>query len=150
MKVKELLAAKESPEVAMISGDENVLQAAKEMNARGIGSLVVTEEGETVGIFSERDILRRVVAELRNPEETKVKEVMTSPPIIIHPDDTVDHCQGIMTQRRIRHLPVIDEGKVVGMITSGDIMAQSHRDGQVEIEYLTNYITGSRATVPKL
>jgi signal-transduction protein with cAMP-binding, CBS, and nucleotidyltransferase domain len=147
MKVRELLEKKGNQVIASIGCHDSVLEAAKLMNEKRIGAVVVVEDDNVVGIFSERDVLRRVVAELRDPAATEVCDVMTSPCIIVHPDENLDDCQSIITQKRIRHLPVVDDGQLIGMITPGDIMAQNHRDHKVEIEYLHSYIYGARSVM---
>lgn len=151
MKVREVLEKKQQDHVTAVSRDATALDAAKLMNQRKIGSVVVTQGDEVIGIFTERDILRRVVAELRDPAETLVGDVMTAPCIVVEPEDTLESCQGIVTQNRVRHLPVVEDGKLIGMITAGDIMAQSYKNGQVEIHYLQTYLYGSSSSeVPKL
>ncbi len=140
--VREILEAKQNQEVATIAHDKNVLEAAQMMNERRIGSLVVKEGNEVVGIFTERDVLRRVVAELRDPNKTYVKDVMTAPCVIAKPEEEIEKCQLVMTQMRIRHLPVLKGGQLVGMLTAGDIMSRTVRERAVEIQYLHDYLYG--------
>jgi CBS domain-containing protein len=141
-KVKELLAQREDSLVVSVNPTDTVLSAARVMNERRIGAVVVTDGSRVVGIFSERDILRRVVAMRLNPEAVSIKDVMTSPCIVVTPDATLEQCEVIITDKRVRHLPVVDEGRLVGMVTAGDIMAQAVVSHQVQIDYLQSYIYG--------
>jgi len=131
-------------EVATVDKDVTVLEAAKRMNDRRIGALVVTSGERAVGIFTERDILNRVVAEARAADKTFVSEVMTSPMACCRRDTSLSECKSVMTQKRIRHLPVVEEGKLYGMISSGDILATECDDQQTTIEYLQEYLYGTR------
>jgi len=139
--VKDILN-KKNPSVASILKSDTVLDAAKKMNAGRIGSLVVTEGDNVVGIFTERDILTRVVASGRDPEKTPVGEVMTSPLACCRRDTTLEECRAVMTERRIRHLPVVEEKKLLGIITSGDILARKIDAHEETIRYLHEYIYG--------
>lgn len=137
--VKDILAAK-GDEVVSVVAAESVLNAARLMNERGIGGVLVMEEGELVGIFTERDILRRVVAERRDPATTTLREVMTAPVIRCRPDAKVVECRALMSQKRIRHMPVMCEDEVCGIITTGDIMAHQVEEQQDTIEHLNRYV----------
>jgi len=141
--VRDILA-KKGGFVAAVARDHSVLDAAKEMNARRVGSLVVIEGDSVVGIFTERDVLSRVVAARRDPETTSVGQVMTAPVAVCHPETTLEECRGVMTNRRIRHLPVVADGRLVGIIPSGDILAQEIAAQQTTIEYMHEYLYGSR------
>src|SRR5450432_2552190 len=107
-------------EVARIDHARSVLEAAQRMNTLGIGCLVVTEHERIVGIFTERDILVRIVAERRDPEIMTVGSAMTSPIICCEPETHLDICKELVTEQRIRHIPVMWRGELVGIITSGD------------------------------
>ncbi len=137
--VNDILAAKGDEVVSVVSA-ESVLNAARLMNERGIGGVLVMEEGELVGIFTERDILRRVVAERRDPSTTTLREVMTSPVIRCGPDAKVVECRALMSEKRIRHMPVMCEDEVCGIITTGDILAHQVREQQDTIEHLNRYV----------
>lgn len=139
--VREILARK-GKKVVSVSPEDFVLQAAQLMNNERIGSVVVCDSGAVVGIFSERDILTRVVAECRSPVSTRVGEVMSRPVTCCTPETSVQECQGVMTSRRIRHLPVVENGEVVGMVSIGDIMAHEVELQQSTIHYLNEYIHG--------
>ncbi len=137
--VNDILTAK-GDEVVSVVAAESVLNAARLMNERGIGGVLVMEEGELVGIFTERDILRRVVAERRDPATTTLREVMTAPVIRCRPDAKVVECRALMSQKRIRHMPVMCEDEVCGIITTGDILAHQVREQQDTIEHLNRYV----------
>jgi CBS domain-containing protein len=139
--VRELLV-KKGPHVASIGKDDTVLAAARLMNQRRIGSLVLAEGDQIVGIFTERDILTRVVAEGRDPATTKIADVMTTPVACCGSDTTIAECRGVMRDRRIRHLPVVDKGRLVGMITIGDLNAAEITEHQTTIRDLNTYIFG--------
>lgn len=135
---------KKGGDVATAGCDTSVLEAAKLMNERHIGALVVTDGDRAVGIFTERDILRRVVAVGRDPAKTPVREVMTSPMACCRRNTKLVECRTVMTMKRIRHLPVVEDGNLYGMISSGDILATEVADQQATIEYLHEYLHGHR------
>jgi len=141
--VKQILDRKGREVVTMVA-DESVLNAARLMNERGIGGVVVTDGGKPAGIFTERDVLRRVVAEQLNPAGTSLREVMTSPLISLHAEATLEECMGIFTEKRVRHLPVIDGEELCGIVTSGDILAHQVSEQQDTIEYLHSYVYSPR------
>ncbi|PAW63617.1 MAG: hypothetical protein B9S34_13985 [Opitutia bacterium Tous-C1TDCM] len=119
----------------------SVFDAVAEMNRHRVGSMLVLESGRLVGIFTERDVLRRIVGEGRDPRTTPIRDVMTANLITIGPDATVEQAMAIFTEKRCRHLPVLDQGQLVGSISIGDItrwMGDAHR---AEAEHLKNYIT---------
>src|SRR5262245_48334631 len=126
-KIQELLGVKGS-HVETIEPDATVFEAAQRMNQHKIGSLVVLEGPVPVGIFTERDILVRIVAQRRHPDETRVSDVMTRELVCCQPHTSVEEARGVMKNRRIRHLPVINEqGQLLGLISIGDLNAhESH------------------------
>ena len=140
-KVQDILTHK-GGEVATIEADRSVVDAAQEMNRRRIGSLVVMKGQRVVGIFTERDILVRVVAERRDPEQTLVGDVMTAPVVCCIPETELAECRAIVTNRRIRHIPICVAGRLVGIITSGDILARESMEREVTLESLSEYIGG--------
>lgn len=141
--VREVLSGK-GPMVFSIGPQATVYTAAIHMNQARIGCLVVMEDGIVRGIFTERDILARVVAERRDPAQTPVEEVMTEQVVCCRPDTGLDEARSIMKNRRIRHLPVIDEdGRVHGLISIGDLNAELVNNQEVTIHYLHEYIYGS-------
>lgn len=142
-KAQDILACK-GPDVITVSPEETVLAAASKMNQHRIGAVVVVEPLAlgVVGIFTERDILRRVVAEGRDPATTQVSEVMTARLTTCRPDTPLEECRGIMTSKRCRHLPIMEDGRLAGMISIGDIMAREVAMQQTTIDYLHEYLHG--------
>ena len=136
--------AKKGGQVVTIGVADTALVAATLMNERGIGGLVVLDGGRVAGMFTERDILRRVVAMRRDPATTPVREVMTTPVAFCRQETTLDECRAVMTEKRIRHLPVVDEKGVCGIVTIGDLMAHDVKDREATIQYLNEYIFGVR------
>ena len=128
-------------DVFEIDGGASVFEAVQLMVEMNTGSLLVTEGGEIAGIITERDYLRRVTLEGRAERETAVREVMSSPLIVASPETTIDECMALMTDRRIRHVPVVEEGKVVGLVSIGDLVKFKSKLQTFEIQYLTDYIT---------
>jgi CBS domain-containing protein len=139
MKAKDILAEK-GQDVYSIDGDATVLEAARLLSQKRIGALPVTSGPRVVGIFTERDLAARVVAAERDPKTTRVAEVMTTPIICCQPDTTKAECVRVMTERRIRHLPVVEDDVLVGIISIGDIMAQEVAGQRDTIRYLHEYM----------
>ena len=140
--VRELLARK-GAHVLTIGPAASVLQEAMLMNEHRVGSLVAVEDGRVVGMFTERDVLQRVVAGRRDPEATRVGEVMTAAVVCCSPETTVDEARGVMRDRRIRHLPVSDaDGRLLGLISIGDLNAQLQAAQEQTVFLLTEYIQG--------
>jgi CBS domain-containing protein len=139
-RVKEILDEK-GHDVLRIEADATVFDAVKRMVEVGVGSLLVTEADRITGIFTERDYLRRMTLEGRNDKETAVREVMTSPLVVVTPETPIDECMAVMTDRRIRHLPVVEGGDVVGIVSIGDVVKFRSKQQSFEIQYLTDYIT---------
>lgn len=127
-------------DVYEIEADATVLDAVYLMVERNVGSLLVSDAGEIVGIVTERDYLRRVALEGRTNEDTRVAEIMSSPLLVATPETTIDEAMALMTDRRIRHLPVVAGGSVVGLVSIGDLVKFTSRHQTFEIQYLTNYI----------
>ncbi len=140
--VKQMMAGKDSKELWTISPDDTILQALDFMAKKNIGALPVLEEDLLVGIFSERDYARILPPEKHSPLTTKISEVMTKEVFCISPANTASDCMGLMTEKRIRHLPVLDEGKMIGIITIGDVLKQVIRDQDNLIGHLEYYIAG--------
>jgi len=126
--------------VLRIDADCSVLQAVQLMVEHNVGSLLVTDGGEVIGIVTERDYLRRVTLEGRAERETPVREIISSPLITASPETSVDECMALMTDRRIRHLPVLEDGQVVGVVSIGDVVKYQLDRRQVELKYLNDYI----------
>jgi signal-transduction protein with cAMP-binding, CBS, and nucleotidyltransferase domain len=127
-------------EVLRIEADASVVDAVRRMMDENVGSLLVTDAGGVTGIVTERDYLRRVALEGRNDRVTCVREIISSPLIVATSDTTVDECMALMTDRRIRHVPVVEGGEVVGIVSIGDLVKFTSRRQSFEIKYLTEYI----------
>lgn len=140
--VADLLAQKGFA-VHTVGPEVMVLRATQIMNQHKIGSLVVMEDGLLIGIFTERDVLRRVVAEERNPSTTPIRTVMTAHPLCCTPSDELDQVGSLMKNRRVRHVPVCDaSGHVLGMVSIGDINAMHATTQEQTIHFLNDYIYG--------
>jgi CBS domain-containing protein len=128
-------------EVLTIDAEATVFEAIKRMVDANVGALLVTERERVVGIVTERDYLRRVTLEGRTEEETLVREIMTSPLVYVTPETSVEECMAVMTERRIRHLPVFREGRdLVGVVSIGDVVKFKSAEQDFQIKFLTEYI----------
>lgn len=125
------------------SPDDTVLQAIALMADEGVGALVVLRGESVVGMVSERDYARKVVLQGRSTKDTLVKDIMTSPVCSVGPEHTIDECMRLVTEKHIRHLPVVDGGKVVGMVSIGDLVKRIVAIQGETIQYLQEYITGT-------
>ena len=141
-RVSEILEEK-GHDVLRIEADASVFDAVKRMVEANVGSLLVTEGAEIKGIVTERDYLRRVAHEGRTDKETPVREIMSSPLIVVTPETTIDECMALMTDRRIRHVPVVDGGEVAGIVSIGDVVKFKSKQQSFEIQFLHDYITAS-------
>jgi CBS domain-containing protein len=147
MPTAQLILDKKGSDVATIDRNATVVEAAAMMNAKKIGALVVSDGDKIVGIFTERDILIRVVAaekvsSEKVPWKIRVGDVMTSPMACCRRDTPLEECRAVMSHKRIRHLPVVEEGRLYGIISSGDILAFEVANQQNTIEYLHEYLYG--------
>lgn len=140
--VSEVLAEK-GRQVYTVAPGTSVRQAVREMNEHGVGALLVVDGERPAGIFTERDVLRRVVDAGLDPGSTPVARVMTSDLLVLEPSATVEEAMAIMTQRRCRHLPVVEDGRVVGMVSIGDLTRRVSLEQDVHIRKLVDYITGA-------
>ena len=138
-KVSDLLSGK-SPQVHAIGPDEPVLAAIQMMADKSVGALLVMRGAELAGIVSERDYARKVILRGRSSAETAVWEIMSSPVTTVGPGDSVSTCMMLMTERKIRHLPVVEAGKVVGVLSIGDLVKSVIEEQQQEIAQLQRYI----------
>jgi CBS domain-containing protein len=119
-----------------------VLRAIEIMATRHVGALLVMHEGTLLGIISERDYARKVILKNRSSHDTPVSDIMSSPAVSVTPDDTVHHCMKLMTDGRFRHLPVVKSGRVVGMLSIGDLVKAVIQEQSEHIEQLERYIAG--------
>ena len=134
------ILGKKGHEVFKIDAGASVLDAVREMVRANVGSLLVTEGGEVTGIVTERDYLRRVALEGRTEQETAVREISSSPLIVATPETTVDECMALMTDRRIRHVPVVNDDGVIGIVSIGDLVKFRSEQQGFELRYLSEYI----------
>jgi CBS domain-containing protein len=143
-KVRDILARK-GHAIVSVAPTATVRAAAELMNERAVGGLLVVDENkQLLGVFTERDILRRVVVTGLDPETTLVADVQTTDVVTCLPDTGLDECSMIMTKRRIRHLPVADADTVYGVITIGDVLAYRISEQESTIQYLNGYMFGTR------
>lgn len=140
--VKELLDEK-GRFVLTIEAQKTAREALETMVENNVGSILVKDGNEIRGIFSDRDFLRRVVLNEEATEESALDDVMTSEMIVVSESDSVQECMDIMTQKRIRHLPVVEEGELKGLVSIGDCVKSLSRQDEVKINQLKSYITGS-------
>jgi len=139
--VKHLLDSKGS-QIISIAADASVLDAIKLMADKAVGSLLVMDGDALTGIVTERDYARKVIIKGRSSESTEVGEIMTKEVVAATTDQTVSNCMSVMSERRIRHLPVVEDGRVLGIISIGDLVQAIIADQQEEIEQLEQYISG--------
>jgi len=139
--VEEILQQK-GHDVWTISPKATVMEALKLMDEKHIGALVVTHEDQVVGIISERDYARKVILRGKSSINTHVKEIMTDKVFYVNPKNTAEECLILTTQQSIRHLPVLDNGKLVGLISIGDVVKSVIGEQETEIRQLSEYITG--------
>jgi CBS domain-containing protein len=139
--VSQLLKSK-GTEVYSVTPQDSVLHAIEMMATRHVGALLVMNQATLVGIISERDYARKVILKSRSSHDTPVSDIMTSPAVSVTPEDTVHHCMEIMTEKRFRHLPVVKGGRVVGMLSIGDLVKAVIQEQSEHIEQLERYIAG--------
>jgi len=132
------------PDVWTIAPDASVYEAIAMMAAKGVGALVVVDGRKVVGIVSERDYARKVILQGKSSRDTLVRAIMTDKVHYVRPEQTVEDCMALMTARHIRHLPVMADERLVGIVSIGDIVKALIDDQTVRIQQLEGYITGSR------
>ena len=141
--MSELLRGK-GTDVLKIDTSATVFEAITKIVERNVGSILVTEGDKVVGIMTERDYLRKIAVHGRTSRDTQVGEIMTSPLVYVTPQTTIEESMAIMTDRRIRHLPVVENEEVIGIVSIGDVVKFQSREQTFQIQYLTEYISGGR------
>jgi CBS domain-containing protein len=139
--VRHILSRK-GQDVWSLAPEATVLEAIEMMADRGVGALMVVAGGSVVGVISERDYARKVILKGKSSREVRVRDIMSHPVISVSPDSTVEECMMLTTNHRIRHLPVIDEGRLVGVISIGDLVRSTIQQHEETINQLTDYIAG--------
>ena len=139
--VRQLLGTK-SPEIHAVAPDSAVIDAIRLMAEKGIGAVLVMDGARLAGILSERDYARKVVLQGRSSADTPVSAIMTAQVLTVGPDTSVPACMRLVTDHRIRHLPVVEDGRVVGVVSIGDLVKAVMADQQEQLEQLQRYITG--------
>jgi len=139
--VSHLLRSK-GPQFYFVGPTDSVLRAMEIMAEHEVGALLVMNQGSLVGIISERDYARKVILKKRSSHDTAVSDIMTAPAVTVTPQDTVHVCMQLMTERRFRHLPVVESGRVVGVVSIGDLVKALIEEQTAHIEQLERYIAG--------
>jgi CBS domain-containing protein len=140
--LRQILAAKSAPLVA-VAPDDAVFFALQTMADHNVGAVLVLDQEQLVGIFSERDYARKVILHGKASKDTRVREIMSDKVLYVTPDRTVDECMAIMTEKHFRHLPILDdEGKVLGIVSIGDVVKETICEQQFIIQQMEKYITG--------
>ena len=129
-------------EVWTVGPEVMVLDAVRLMGEKNIGALVVVEGGEVLGVISERDYSRKIVLQDRTSRDTRVHEVLSKPAIVVQPESSIAECMELMTTKRVRHLPVVEEGRLIGIISIGDLVSWIIRSQREAIQQLEGYISG--------
>lgn len=143
MKIRQILQGKAINALYSVSSDQTVLEALKLMAEKNIGAVLVVDNGRMTGIFSERDYARKVILKDRHSDDTRIAEVMTENVITIEPEQSLDECMVIMSDRHIRHLPVVQAGELIGIISINDVVTAIIRDQKTRIDSLESYISGN-------
>ena len=142
MKIAKQLLQNKGSEVWSVGPDTKVIEALQLMADKNIGALMVTEGEKLAGIISERDYARKVILHDKSSTDVPVKEIMTSKVYFVAPDTSIQECMAVMTEQRVRHLPVLDDEKLVGVISIGDVVKTIISEQEFMIEQLQNYIVG--------
>lgn len=140
--IRQILGRK-GHKIASIGPDETVFRALQMLAEHDIGSLLVIDGDQLVGILSERDYARRVILEGRSSLDTPVRDVMVTDLVTANPDELVEHCMSVMTDRHIRHLPVLEDSKLIGLVSIGDLVKSVIDDQKSTIDQLVDYVSGS-------
>ena len=142
--VADVLKSKADPAVHTIGPTASVFEAVRLMAEKNIGALLVVEHDQVVGMLTERDYARKVVLMARSSKDTPLRDIMTRPVMYVHPHHTNEECMALMTENRLRHLPVVDSGKLIGLISIGDLVKNIISEQKFIIEQLEHYISGER------
>ena len=140
----QILQSKADQAVHSMAPTASAYEATRFMADKNIGALVVIERGKVVGILSERDCARKLVAMARSSQDTPLRDIMSTPVMYVRPDQTGEECMALMTENRLRHLPVMDAGQLIGLISIGDLVKATISEQQFIIEQLEHYISGQR------
>jgi signal-transduction protein with cAMP-binding, CBS, and nucleotidyltransferase domain len=138
----DLILKQKGHDIWSVSPDDSVYESIKRMADKGVGALLAISDGAVVGIVSERDYARKVILQGRSSKDTQVKDIMTSPVVFVSPRNTLDECMSIMTKHRIRHLPVMEDEQVLGVVSIGDLVKWIISEQEVTIRQLEQYISG--------
>lgn len=141
MKLVKHILEEKGNDIFSIEPDRSVLDAIKMMAEKGIGALLVMDGTDLTGILSERDYARKVILQGRSSKDTAVREIMTDKVFSTNPERSVEECMAVMTRQRIRHLPVVDSGAVIGVLSIGDLVKAKIEEQEFKIKQLENYIT---------
>jgi CBS domain-containing protein len=125
-----------------VTPDTTIAVAVELLNSKNVGAVLVMRDAQLVGIFTERDVLRRVVGEHRDPDTTRVADVMTKALVVMRPTTTVQDAMTVVSEQRCRHLPIVEDGRVLGVISAGDLNHWLIRNREVDIQQLVEYIGG--------
>lgn len=142
--VADILKSKADATVHTIEPDASVFEAIQSMAQKNIGALLVVDHGQLVGVVTERDYARKVALMDRSSRDTPLRDIMTTPVMYVQPRQTIEECMALMTENRLRHLPVMDGGKLIGVISIGDLVKGIISEQKFIIEQLEHYITGQR------
>jgi len=137
-----LLLHHKSPELWSIAPDATVFEAVKLMADKNIGSLLIMQDGKLLGLFTERDYARKIVLHGKSSKETRIREVFTGVAVTVKPQDSIEDCMKLMTEHRVRHLPVVDKGVVLGIVSIGDLVNWTISAQDAQIAQMEQYIAG--------
>ena len=140
----QILKSKPEQTVETVTPSTSVFDAVKRMAEKNIGALLIMEDANIAGIFTERDYARKIILMGRSSKETPVRDIMTFPVMFVRPDQTNEECMALMTDNRMRHLPVVDQGRLIGIISIGDLVKDIISEQKFIIEQLEHYIKGDR------
>ena len=142
--IANILRSKADSAVHSIRPDASVFEAVQLMALKNIGALLVTENDQIVGIVTERDYARKIALLARSSKDTPLRDIMTTAVMYVRPDQTCEECMALMTENRVRHLPVMMDGKLIGLISIGDLVKHIISEQKFVIEQLEHYISGQR------